>query len=384
MKLSRRDVLALLGSVGALACMPGGELAAETWRSHSEHVATPAATKTAAEALIQRVIPNAASQFYVELLDREQVADVFEVESDRENIILRGNNAVSIASALNHYLKYYCHRQIIFPEDTRSFRGPLAKVPGVVRVTSSFQHRAYLNYCTFSYTAAWWDWERWQQEIDWMAMHGINMPLAVTGQEATWQHMLRRFRMDDDEIRSFLCGPAFFAWQWMANLESWGGPLPQSWIDSHQRLGRHILDRERELGMTPVLQGFTGFVPRAIKGKFPQAHIQIKPKWCNVFEGTAQLDPLDPLFRRMGTAFLEEQQRLFGTDRLEYNRPSDDANTFYKELSQWEQSWCNRTELYAEIPKEDSILISSRLLSKWHPIQKIAYGHFDLQTLSIR
>ena len=51
---------------------------------------------------------------------------------------------------------------------------------------------------------AWWDWERWQREIDWMAMHGINMPLAVIGQEAVWQNTLRRFKMNDDEIRTFL------------------------------------------------------------------------------------------------------------------------------------------------------------------------------------
>ncbi len=23
-----------------------------------------------------------------------------------------------------------------------------------------------------SYSSAWWDWDRWQQEIDWMAMSG--------------------------------------------------------------------------------------------------------------------------------------------------------------------------------------------------------------------
>lgn len=309
MDTTRRDVLAFLGSIGTLSLLPLDITAASI-------ASSAPGTVHAAESLIRRVVPAVASQFTAESIPTDDDKDVFEIEGHGKNIILRGNNAVSIASALNHYLKYYCHRQIIFTEDTRSFRDPLANVPGLVRVTSSFQHRAYLNYCTFSYTAAWWDWDRWQQEIDWMAMHGINMPLAITGQEATWQHMLRRFRMDDDEIRGFLCGPAFFAWQWMANLEGWGGPLPQSWIDSHRRLGRQILDRERELGMTPILQGFSGFVPRAIKSKFPQARIQIKPKWCNVFNGTAQLDPLDPLFRQMGKAFLEEQQKLFGTDHL--------------------------------------------------------------------
>lgn len=28
-----------------------------------------------------------------------------------------------------------------------------------------------MNYCTVSYTAAYWDWERWQREIDFMAMN---------------------------------------------------------------------------------------------------------------------------------------------------------------------------------------------------------------------
>lgn len=31
------------------------------------------------------------------------------------------------------------------------------------------------------------------------------------------------------------------------------------------------------------------------------------------FDGTAQLDPTDPLFHEMGLAFLEEQDKLFGS-----------------------------------------------------------------------
>ena len=32
-----------------------------------------------------------------------------------------------------------------------------------------------------SYSMAYWDWERWKAEIDWMALLGINLPLAFTG-----------------------------------------------------------------------------------------------------------------------------------------------------------------------------------------------------------
>jgi len=37
----------------------------------------------------------------------------------------------------------------------------------------------------------WWDWKRWEKEIDWMALQGINLPLAFTGQEAIWQKVFK-------------------------------------------------------------------------------------------------------------------------------------------------------------------------------------------------
>ncbi|MEI3155517.1 MAG: alpha-N-acetylglucosaminidase TIM-barrel domain-containing protein [Odoribacter sp.] len=46
--------------------------------------------------------------------------------------------------------------------------------------------RFFLNYCTFGYTMAWWQWRDWERFIDWMALNGVNMPLAITGQEAIW------------------------------------------------------------------------------------------------------------------------------------------------------------------------------------------------------
>jgi len=94
-------------------------------------------------------------------------------------------------------------------------------------------------------------------------------------------------------------------------------------------------------------RGFTGFVPRAIKAKFPEAHIQLKPNWCQVFEGTAQLDPLDPLFHWMGRQGIN----------VAYNRPT----AFYKKLSQWEQAWLNQSELYPTQPKGDSVTLRASL-----------------------
>jgi alpha-N-acetylglucosaminidase len=263
--------------------------------------------------LIRRIIPGQADQFQTQHIDADHGKDVFEIQTVGDHIVLRGNNGVSIASALNWYLKYSCHCQMSWCGDNLNLPNPLPKLEKPIRIVSPYPDRVAFNFCTFSYTMAWWDWDRWQREIDWMAMHGVNMPLAITGHEAVWQNVLRKYGMSEDEIHEFLCGPAYFAWQWMANLEGWGGPLPQSWIDSHVKLGQQILQRERSLGMTPILPGFTGFVPRKFAEKFPNAKIQFKPKWC-AFPGAAQLDPLDPMFPDLGKAFIVEQTKLFGTD----------------------------------------------------------------------
>jgi alpha-N-acetylglucosaminidase len=81
---------------------------------------------------------------------------------------------------------------------------------------------------------SWWNWDRWQKEIDWMALHGINMPLAITGEEYTWYLVYKDLGFSDADLKDFFCGPSYFSWFWMGNLDSWGGPLPLSWMQGHK------------------------------------------------------------------------------------------------------------------------------------------------------
>jgi alpha-N-acetylglucosaminidase len=346
--------------------------------------------ESAALALVRRVVPSSAAQIRVEQISPgDRGADVFEVETRGGLLVLRGNSGVSIASALNWYLGNVAHAQMSWDGDNLALPAVLPAVPSRVRVASPYARRAYLNYCTFNYTMAWWDRARWEREIDWMALHGINMPLATTGQEAVMQATLRRFGMDDTEIRKYLVGPAFSCWQLLTNIEQWAGPLPQSWIDSHLGLGRFILDRERELGMTPILQGFSGCVPMAFRDKFPSARIQLKRIWCAVPPGTAQLDPDDPLFARLGRAFLEEQTRLLGTDHLyaadpfhESEPPKDTpdylaavgaklfaiASDFDPQAIIVMQGWTIREGIVKGIP-QDRLLVLDLTGEKWRETQ---------------
>ena len=265
------------------------------------------------QGLIGRILPGHENRFVVETLPAGAGGDVFEIESKGGKIVLRGNSPLSQAVALNWYLKYYAHchvslngRQLNLPEQ-------LPAVTDKVRLVGWAKSRYFLNYCTFGYSMPWWDWPQWERFIDWMALNGINQPLAITGQEAVWQAVGKRFGMTDAEVEAFLPGPPYLPFGWMGCLDGFGGALPKDWIPRHVELQKKILARERDLGMTPVLQGFTGHIPEALAKKFPGTKA-MKIQWLEF--NTWMLDPTDPLFQKLGTAWIEEQTKLFGTDHL--------------------------------------------------------------------
>ena len=299
--------------------LSGLRLAAASLACATAPMPSPAAVQMDGESrracveLIGRIIPGHADQFVCEIIPGADGRDVFEIESRDGKVVLRGNTPLSQAVALNRYLTRYCDCHVSL--NGRQLRLP-ARLPLVLekeRVVGWASSRYFLNYCAFGYSLPWWDWAEWEPFIDWMALQGINQPLAVTGQEAVWQAVGRRFGMTDAETEAFLAGPPYLPFQWMGCLDGHGGPLPKRWTDRRAELQKKILARERELGMRPVLQGFTGHVPEALLKKFPAAkarHI----RWIEW--NTWMLDPTDPLFPEIGAAFMEEQTRLFGTDHL--------------------------------------------------------------------
>ncbi|MBN1910972.1 MAG: alpha-N-acetylglucosaminidase C-terminal domain-containing protein [Pirellulales bacterium] len=270
----------------------------------------------AARGLLKRVLPDHVDHFVFEPISNENGSDVFEIESVGQRITVRGNNGVAMASGLNWYLKHYCHCHLSFCGDQLDLPDPLPTVEKKVRRVSPHKYRYFFNYCAFSYTMAWWDWDQWERMIDWMALHGINMPLSVTGQEAVWRNVGRRFGLSDAQIKEFFVGPGYLSFGWMGCIDGWCGPLPDSWIDSHLELQRKIIARQRELGMTPVLQGFTGHIPAGFQEKIPDAKYGRLRGWSGFSPGTHYVDPMDPLFSKIGKAFIEEQTRLYGTDHL--------------------------------------------------------------------
>ncbi len=259
----------------------------------------------AATGLVRRIIGD-RDDVIVTITDPGHEAG--EVEADDGRLRLSGSDGVTVAVALRHYLQHACGVQVTWLDE------PIP-VPDVwpsmspTRVSARYPLRYNLNYVTFAYATVFWDWQRWEREIDRMALHGINAPLAITGHEAVWQAVLRAEGMSDDRIAAYLGGSTYLPFLWMGCLEGWDRPLPDGWVAAREQLGRRIIDRERELGMRPVLPGFAGHIPAELADDGAA-----ELNW----EGfhTRQLPADHPRFMEFARALRAEQRARFGGDHL--------------------------------------------------------------------
>lgn len=210
--------------------------------------------------------------------------EVFSINGEDGKILIKGTTISAITTGIGWYLQNIAHINIAWNSlNEKTVSGDAyadlssIPVPTAEEVhTSDAMYRYYLNYCTFGYSMTTWTWNRWQQEIDWMALHGINMPLQIVGLEEVWRKFLtmeeggkRKYGYTDEEAKAFVPGPAYTAWWGMNNLEGYGGTSADgkggvqddAWYKRQATLAADILARQRELGMQPVLPGFSGMVP---------------------------------------------------------------------------------------------------------------------------
>jgi len=148
----------------------------------------------------------------------------FKLENFNNRILISGSSGVSIATGLNYYLKYYCNVNITQDGMGDQIRMPdrMVSLNKTIKRTSSAKYIYSYNYTTFSYTMAFWDEKRWQKELDWLALNGVNLMLDPIGQETVWAVFLRELGYSDTEIQRQVSFSTFSAWQWMGNVSGVG------------------------------------------------------------------------------------------------------------------------------------------------------------------
>ncbi|MDR2562462.1 MAG: alpha-N-acetylglucosaminidase [Prevotellaceae bacterium] len=238
--------------------------------------------------------------------------DVFRLYTSNEMLIIEATTPSAAATGVNHFLKNYCRMSLSHCGDNLGVLKSFPKIKDTITVSTLFQHRYALNYCTYNYTYSFYSWDDWERELDWMALNGINLMLTPMGTEIVWEQTLAALGFTNEEILAFIPGPAFNAWWLMGNLEGWGGPVSRRLIDQWKDIQQKILKRMNELGITPVMQGFCGMVPVKLKEKYPNAEIVEQGTWAGGFRRPSVLLPKDPLFERVAELYYMYMKEYYG------------------------------------------------------------------------
>ena len=270
-------------------------------------------------ALVGRVIGEKwQDSFVFEIREANDGKDVFEIENgENGKIVIRGNDGVSMASAFNYYLRYYCNvdynplfaSQLKMPETLPQLNSKIVK-------ETQYDYRYALNFCTYSYTMAFWNWDEYEAFLDWAAMSGINTMLDIVGQEEVIRRTLSAYGYSDEEIKEYIAGPGYFAWFYMQNMTSYGGKLPNNWFEERVELARKMHDRMQTYGITPVLSGFSGQVPTNFKDKYQDVQYVAQGSWCGYERPDMLRTYVDnggtDYFSQMADVFYKAQRDIFG------------------------------------------------------------------------
>lgn len=306
---------------------------------------------TAAKGVIERRIPEIKDRITLIYVPQTTSKEFFEIECSNGHLTVRGNSAVALCRGTYQYLKEKCGCLIVW-------EGSQLNIPETLpdqkpfRVEASVPLRQHFNVVTFGYSTAFWDWNRWEFEIDWMALHGINMPLAMTGQEKIWQKVWKHYGLSDEDLNDYFTGPGFLPWYRMGNIYGnddkvlemlgksvSGQTLPQSFIENDAKMQKRILKREIELGMKPIIPGFSGFIPRALKKKYPELNTWEPTQWNFACRSSLALHGLDPMFQEITNTYIETYKRFYGDVSHYYlidlfNEIDPPANIKREDLSQ--------------------------------------------------
>lgn len=263
--------------------------------------------------LIKRNTPAISDRFELEKIESDNGLDVCEYLAHGDKILLRGNNNVSLAHAYWCYLKKYCDAFFshcsTFNVIAKDNYAPLPKEH--FRKTISQKKRVWLDYITYSNSMWTWQWDKWEKELDFMAMRGINLALNVVGNDAVLFNTLVNVGLSERSAGYFLSGPAFFAWQMTGKLDSY---LPRNDISNYEKqleLARKIHIRMTQLGIDPIMSTFNGQISQKIIKLFGKVKHYKQEQW-NTFPSTQKIDILDERFKILMREYMFFQEEHIG------------------------------------------------------------------------
>lgn len=243
--------------------------------------------------------------------NQENSNDYYEITDNGDGRIrITGNDGISLASGLNYYYKNYCNVNISEQANQTKMPDSVKAVGQTVRKETPYAIRYAFNYCTLDYTFAFFGEEDFQKEYDWLALNGVNVVLDLAGQEAVWIKFLMNFGYSFDEAKDWIAGPSYYAWQFMDNMEIFGGPVSDGWITDRLEMARKNQRWKNSLGMQTVLQGYAGMIPTNFS-EYQDVDILKQGGWCGL-NRPDMIRTDGTLYDEYAALFYQEQEWAFG------------------------------------------------------------------------
>lgn len=263
--------------------------------------------------LIERNTPELLNMFELEKIEKENGFDVCEYLASNGKILLKGSDNVCLCHAYYCYLKEYSGAYF---SHCSSFSLQLLKREAALPVRPykkviKQKKRVYLDYITYSNSMWMWQWDKWEKELDFMAMKGVNMALNVVGNDAVLFNALIISGLSERSAAYFISGPAFYAWQTTGKIDSY---LPINDYENYKtrlELAKKIFDRMKELEIEPVLSTFNGQISEKIIRLFGKVKSYKIDQW-SAFPPAKKIDILDERFKKLMREYMFFQEKEIG------------------------------------------------------------------------
>ncbi len=235
----------------------------------------------AVKAMVGRLDPAAEDIFVFEKMEGE--GEKAELGPRGEKILIRATCESAASFALGRYIRDVQKGHISWCGNRIPNAWPVPEK--TISIEPSAPVRFAYNYCTLSYTMAFWSKKEWREELDRLALSGFNAALLVAGLPEVWRETIGK-----EAAEGFIADEAASAWWHMGNLQGLGGPLSDERVEADAELGRWLYAEMKKLGIEPCIQSFTGLIPDGFKGLPEGTEVFDQGTW----QGYARPDILNP------------------------------------------------------------------------------------------
>ena len=227
-------------------------------------------------------------------------------------ILIEATSGVAAANGFRWYIENRCDSYVGPLNRRLNFPANPPAIGETYKSESLCLYRYFLNYCTYGYTFAFWQWDKWEETIDWMMLAGYNLILNPIGAESVWLAALQKLGYTIEQARAFICSPTVFPWQCMNNISGWAGSASMNYYLKRLELAKKINARIRSFGAEIVAPGWSGMVPQDFQEHYPESKPIHQGLWCGMPRPSILLQD-DKAFATVGYYYYKTLKELLGT-----------------------------------------------------------------------